>query len=69
MAIAVQQQDEIQVSVRPDGAIVIVQALPDDGYECVAVWPAHAEALIRAIRSAKHATPGAQRRAQGGLHE
>ncbi|WP_235033958.1 hypothetical protein [Pantoea sp. 18069] len=58
MAIAVQQQDEIEVYVRADGAIVIMQALPDDGHECVTVWPVHAEALIRAIRSAKHATPG-----------
>lgn len=66
MAIAVQQQDEIQVSVRADGAIVIVQALPDDGHECVTVWPAHAEALIRAIRGAK---TGTQRRAQRSLHE
>lgn len=63
MAIAVQQQDEIKVYVNADGAIVILQPLPDEGSECVAVWPAHAEALIRAIRDAKHEALGTKDRA------
>ncbi|GAB2731626.1 hypothetical protein GCM10027195_44740 [Comamonas sediminis] len=55
MAIAIQQQDEIQVSLAQDGQIVITQEPSDlqSASSNVFVAVTNVDALIRAIRAAK----------------
>jgi hypothetical protein len=50
MTLAVQQQDEIEVFVNEAGGISISQSR-----DLVCVLPKNVEALIQAIRKAKHA--------------
>lgn len=55
MTIAVPRQDEIHVSVDTDGVIFISQETDDPQFpDLIAVLPQNVEALIRALRAAKH---------------
>ncbi|QIL80998.1 hypothetical protein G7047_14655 [Diaphorobacter sp. HDW4A] len=55
MAVAVQQQNQIDVSINENGQIVISQYLGDDEMtQCnVVVAPVNVDGLIRALRAAK----------------
>lgn len=59
MPTAVKQQHEIDVYADEDGQVVITQATtPDAPINYVVLLPQNAEALIRALREAKHEALG-----------
>lgn len=60
MTVAVPQQDEISITVNPDGVVVMLQKAVDfdQADSVIAVLPENVEMLIRALRAAKKSAQG-----------